>query len=103
MKKTMVLLMTIAFVFTFGSAFGAETKTASKLFSNGITFFDLGPASPSGVATESAAAIESAVVAFNGITFFDQKPGSGVRGAGAGGSAVPGSTGKPAYNGITVF
>lgn len=99
----MVLLMMFAVVFTFGSAFGAEGKTASNLFSNGITFFELGPAAPSGIATE-APAVESAAVAFNGITFFDQqKPGSGVRGAGAGGSAVPGSTGKPAYNGITVF
>ncbi len=106
MKKTMVLLMMIALVSTLGTAFAADTAAAierSAGLYNGITYFDLGPASTGG-AFVAPVTQEAAAVPYNGITVFELgQPGTSkrdyARGSAAGGQAPE----TKLYNGITVF
>lgn len=83
MKKatTVVMIMTVV-VLAWGTANAAETVNSGKnqALYNGITYFDLGPAStcnvPAGV-TEPVAQSQP----FNGITVFDLgQSGSGAKG-----------------------
>jgi len=105
MKKNIVLLVVIVSIFTFESAFAADRTTApeaSGKFFNGITYFDLGPASTCGDA-EGTFEKESAVKMFNGTTAFDLgKPVSGAKECCAGQRAKE-TTMSKSYNGITVF
>jgi hypothetical protein len=101
MKKTIVLLMTIAFVFTVGSVFAADSQADPQPLSNGVTVFDLRFDSLKGSAELTS---QEDVLPFNGITFYgQQQAGAGAQGSAAGGSSIQASTDKPAYNGITVF
>ncbi len=107
MKKTMVLLMMIALVSTLGTAFAADTAAAldrSAGLYNGITSFDLGPASTGG---EFVAPLmrEAATVPYNGITVFElAQTGTSKRDYAARGSAAGGPAPElKLYNGITVF
>ncbi len=103
MKKTLVLLMIIALASTLGTAFAATPDRSAGLY-NGITYFNLGPASTGG---EFVAPLtrEAAAMPYNGITVFELgQSGTSKRDYAASGSA----TGGPApemklYNGITVF
>lgn len=102
MKKTM-LMIGIVSIFAVGSAFAGENQASSgksgHLY-NGITYFDLGPAST----CQDPAPMEPATAKpSNGITVFDLgQPGSGVRGSCAGQMPDRVMMSKR-YNGITVF
>jgi hypothetical protein len=101
MKKTMVFVMMMVIVFAFGSAFAAENtamRENNAMVYNGITYFDLRPAS---TYVELAASKGTAILSYNGITYIDQEQ-SGAKGSAAGGSQLDRSTNK-FYNGITVF
>ncbi len=104
MKKTIQLLIVIASLFTFESAFAADGKTASEAsgkFFNGITYSDPVPASACGAA--EAALEKEPVKMFNGITAFDLgTQESGAQGSCAGQRAKETLLSK-GYNGITVF
>ena len=106
MKKTLALFMMIAFVSTLGTAFAASPAAApdrSCGISNGITWFDLGPAD-AGRDAGAAVTKEAAAMPYNGITLFGPAmpdPGAQVASAARTPSLVMAK--KSAYNGVTVF
>ncbi len=103
MKKALVLLMMIALVSTLGTAFAAAPDRSAGIY-NGITYFDLGPASTGG---EYVAPLtqEATAVPYNGATVFELgQPGRSKRDYAASGSAAGGPAPEmKLYTGITVF
>ncbi|OGW42391.1 MAG: hypothetical protein A2010_08900 [Nitrospirae bacterium GWD2_57_9] len=97
MKRSTLMVITILFVFTAGTAFAAGSGKEEVQFNNGITFFDLGPKT---TCEKEAAGTASATTAMsNGITAFEPaKTGAATRCAG--GAAEPAAWPK---NGITMF
>lgn len=99
MKRTMAFLMMIVFAATLGTAYAADRS--GGLY-NGITYFDLGPASTAG---EVVLTREAAAAPYNGITIFElgrseaSKRDNAATGSAAGGPAPE----QKLYNGITVF
>ena len=104
MKKSLVVALgMMVSVFTFGAAYAADNQPAAGTggqLTNGITYFNLGPAS---TCTDPAGPIVRDVAKpFNGVTVFDiAKAGSGAQGSCAGRTAQMTTT--KVYNGITAF
>ncbi|OGW48486.1 MAG: hypothetical protein A2078_15715 [Nitrospirae bacterium GWC2_57_9] len=100
--KKIVVTIAIASLCMAGAAFAADNSQAASESSakpnNGITYFDLGPATD---CQERAETMEQEKP-FNGITAFEM----GQQGSGARGSCAGQTVAQPAsmsYNGITVF
>ncbi len=97
----MAVFAVVAMVLSLGAAFAGDLQAAdgSKPY-NGITHFDLGPAS---TCRDSAAAEQGLEMKpYNGITYFGQgQAGSGSKNYNCVGEARV-AVNKP-YNGITVF
>lgn len=99
MKKSIVAAMIVVSIFTFGAAYAADSQAAGAL-SNGITYFDLGPAS---TCNELVGSVEADTAKpFNGVTAFDLgKTGARVQNSCADKAAQ--TIMSKNYNGITVF
>jgi len=83
MKKIFLFLFTAAFVLTLGVAFADESmpmKPMGPVLYNGITHFDLGPATDcsgagvSEVSGSGAGGERSAEIVKNGVTYFNLGP-----------------------------
>ncbi len=105
MKKTTAVLAMFILVSTLGTAFAADSTASPDRtagLSNGITWFDLGPAASCGeIAVASAGA--SFEAPFNGISVSEpQRKGSESNGSCANRIPAKMLAGRT-YNGITVF
>jgi len=109
MKKIFLFLFTAAFALTLGVAFAYEsmpiTEPMGPVLSNGITHFDLGPATDcsaevSGVSGSAAGGERSDVIAKNGVTYFDLGSESTAKGICANPAL---DEGAKIENGITKF
>ena len=104
MKKTLLVVTTLVFVFAFGSVFAADKtdSKASAVPSNGITYFDMGTASQDQSSAESLEQ-DAGSKPYNAVTYFDLGQPKSAKGSAAGGPAAGQAEEKKPYNGITAF